>query len=85
MHTYNPGTRTTTSVNRIEEITCSILDVEPDFEYSGGDGGWTRGVLRMRLLLQKISEAGWQPKYTMDEAMEKTANELVSEIYGARL
>lgn len=35
MYTYNIGTRTTTSVDRIGEIVADVLDVDPEFEYTG--------------------------------------------------
>ena len=44
---YNLGTRTTTSVDRIAAIVADEMDLDPEYEYTGGDRGWTdetRGV-----------------------------------------
>ena len=39
VHTFNLGTKTTTSVDEIAEIVSEALDVDPTFEYTGGDQG----------------------------------------------
>ena len=42
--TFNLDTRTTTSVNRIADIVSDELGLKPDYEYTGGDRGWTGDV-----------------------------------------
>jgi len=80
MHTYNLGTRTTTSVDRIAEIVCDVLDIDPVFEYTGGDRGWVGDVPRMRLSIEKLSGLGWNPCLESDRAVRKTAEELAAEL-----
>jgi len=83
LHTFNLGTQTTTSVNAIADIVCDVLDLNPEYEYTGGERGWTGDVPRMRLSIKRIAELDWQPKYTSDEAVEKAAKELLRELDGA--
>ena len=80
MYTYNIGTRTTTSVDRIGEIVADVLDVDPEFEYTGGDRGWTGDVPRMRLSIEKLSGLGWTPEYESSRAVRRAAQELAEEI-----
>ncbi len=80
MHTFNLGTRTTTSVDRIAKIVADVLGVNPEFEYTGGDRGWTGDVPRMRLLIEKLSGLGWQPNLQSTDAVRKATEELATEI-----
>jgi len=80
MHTYNLGTRTTTSVDRIAEIVCDVLDIDPEFEYTGGDRGWVGDVPRMRLSIEKLSGLGWNPCLESDGAVRKAAEQLAAEL-----
>jgi len=80
VHTYNLGTKTTTSVDDIAEIVCDVLDVDPRVEYTGGDRGWTGDVPRMRLSTQRLDALGWEPKYESHEAVRVTAEQLAAEL-----
>ena len=80
MHTYNIGTRTTTSVDRIAEIVAEELGMDPSFEYTGGDRGWTGDVPRMRLSIEKLSGLGWRPDYESSAAVRRAARELAAEM-----
>ncbi|OLZ39956.1 UDP-glucose 4-epimerase [Natrinema saccharevitans] len=80
MNTYNLGTRTTTSVDRIAAIVADELDLDPAFEYTGGDRGWTGDVPKMRLSIEKLSALGWEPRLSSDEAVRRATREIVSEL-----
>ncbi|WP_247002583.1 NAD-dependent epimerase/dehydratase family protein [Halosolutus gelatinilyticus] len=80
MNTYNLGTRTTTSVDRIAAIVADELDLDPDFEYTGGDRGWTGDVPKMRLSIEKLSALGWEPAMSSDEAVRRATRELIAEL-----
>ncbi|THE65437.1 NAD-dependent epimerase/dehydratase family protein [Salinadaptatus halalkaliphilus] len=80
MHTYNLGTRTTTSVNRIADIVCDVLGVDPQYTYTGGDRGWTGDVPRMRLSIEKLSALGWEPRMESDDAIRAAAETLANEL-----
>lgn len=75
---YNLGVEGETSVTRIADILCremGLLDVE--YQYTGGEGGWKGDVPRFRYCLDKIHAAGWRAKYTSDEAVTKTVQEVL--------
>ena len=80
MYTYNIGTRTTTSVDRIAEIVADVLGVDPEFEYTGGDRGWTGDVPRMRLSIEKLAGLGWTPEHESPAAVRRAAQELAEEM-----
>jgi UDP-glucose 4-epimerase len=80
MNVYNLGTRTTTSVNAIADIIADEMELEPDYEYTGGDRGWTGDVPRMRLSVEKLAALGWEPKQSSDEAVRQAARELLAEL-----
>jgi len=80
MNTYNLGTRTTTSVDRIATIVAEELDVDPEREYTGGERGWTGDVPKMRLSIEKLSALGWEPQLSSDEAVRRSTRELIDEL-----
>ncbi|VTT85132.1 UDP-glucose 4-epimerase [Halorubrum sp. DM2] len=77
---YNLGTRTTTSVTRIADIVSEELGVDPEYSYTGGDRGWTGDVPKMRLSIEKLSALGWEPSVESDEAVRRSARELIAEL-----
>ena len=80
VNTFNLGTRTTTSVDRIATIVAEEMDVDPERSYTGGDRGWTGDVPKMRLSIEKLSALGWEPTYASDEAIRTTTRELLTEL-----
>ncbi|PSQ16922.1 UDP-glucose 4-epimerase [Halobacteriales archaeon QS_8_69_26] len=83
-NTYNLGTRTTTSVDRIAEVVADELGVDPDHEYTGGDRGWVGDVPKMRLSIEKLSALGWEPSLSSEQAVRRAARELAEEIKAER-
>jgi UDP-glucose 4-epimerase len=79
-NTYNLGTRTTTSVNAIADVVSDELGLDPTYEYTGGDRGWTGDVPKMRLSIEKLSALGWEPPASSDEAVRRAARELAAEL-----
>ncbi|MCU4971808.1 NAD-dependent epimerase/dehydratase family protein [Halobacteria archaeon AArc-m2/3/4] len=77
MHTYNLGTRTTTSVDRIADIVSDEMGLDPDYEHTGGDRGWTGDVPKMRLSIEKLAALGWEPSLSSDESVRRAAADLV--------
>ena len=82
LNTYNLGTRTTTSVTRIADIVGEELGVDPEYDYTGGDRGWTGDVPRMRLSIEKLAALGWEPSVESDAAVRRAARQLAGEIVG---
>ncbi|MFC6765059.1 NAD-dependent epimerase/dehydratase family protein [Natrinema soli] len=80
MNTYNLGTRTTTSVDRIAAIVAEELGADPDREYTGGERGWTGDVPKMRLSIEKLSALGWEPRLSSDEAVRRSTREIINEL-----
>jgi len=76
---YNLGTRTTTSVTTIADIVSDEMDLDPDYEYTGGDRGWTGDVPRMRLSIEKLSALGWRPDLSSDDAVRRATRELLAD------
>ena len=81
MNTYNLGTRTTTSVTRIADVVSDVLGLDPEYEYTGGDRGWTGDVPRMRLSIEKLSALGFRPELSSDAAIRRSAEELAAELH----
>ena len=79
MNIYNLGTRTTTSVKRIADIVSDELNCDPEYQYTGGDRGWTGDVPKMLLSIEKASALGWSPSLTSDQAVRTAARELIEE------
>ena len=80
VHTFNLGTKTTTSVDEIAAIVSEVLAVDPTFEYTGGDRGWTGDVPKMRLSTEKLAALGWEPTYESSPAVRVAAEELAQEL-----
>ncbi|SEK59338.1 NAD-dependent epimerase/dehydratase family protein [Haloferax larsenii] len=81
---YNLGTRTTTSVTTIANIVADVMGLDPDYEYTGGDRGWTGDVPKMRLSIEKLSALGWEPTASSDDAVRRAAEELYAELQAER-
>ena len=80
VYTFNLGTKTTTSVDEIAEIVSGVIGVDPTFEYTGGDRGWTGDVPKMRLSVQKLAALGWEPNHESTAAVRMAAEELEQEL-----
>jgi UDP-glucose 4-epimerase len=80
LNVFNLGTRTTTSVTTIADIIADELGVDPDYAYTGGDRGWTGDVPKMRLSIERLADLGWEPSIESDEAVRRSARELIDEI-----
>ncbi|MFP4626089.1 MAG: NAD-dependent epimerase/dehydratase family protein [Natronomonas sp.] len=79
VNTYNLGTRTTTSVRRIADIVADEMDLDPTYEFTGGERGWVGDVPRMRLDVEKLADAGWEPSISSDEAVRRATRALLAE------
>jgi len=80
LNVYNLGTETTTSVTDIADIVSDELGVDPEYAYTGGDRGWTGDVPKMRLSIERLAGLGWEPSIESDEAVRRSARELIDEI-----
>jgi UDP-glucose 4-epimerase len=80
LNVYNLGTRTTTSVDTIAGIVSEEMGLDPDYEYTGGERGWTGDVPRMRLSVEKLAALGWEPAQSSDDAVRQATRELLAEL-----
>ena len=80
LNTYNLGSRTTTSVNRIADIVSEEMGLDPAYSYTGGDRGWTGDVPKMRLSVEKLAALGWEPPASSDDAVRRATRELLDEL-----
>ncbi|MFC7133956.1 MULTISPECIES: NAD-dependent epimerase/dehydratase family protein [Salinibaculum] len=80
LNTYNLGTRTTTSVDRIADIVADEMGLSPEYEHTGGDRGWTGDVPRMRLSIEKLAALGWEPAQSSDDAVRQSVRDLLDEL-----
>jgi UDP-glucose 4-epimerase len=80
LNTYNLGTRTTTSVDTIADIVADEMGLDPAYEHTGGDRGWTGDVPRMRLSVEKLAALGWEPAQSSDDAVRQSVRELLDEL-----
>jgi UDP-glucose 4-epimerase len=76
---FNLGTRTTTSVVRIADVVSDVMDLDPTYEFTGGDRGWTGDVPKMRLSIEKLRTLGWEPETSSDEAVRDAARALLAQ------
>jgi UDP-glucose 4-epimerase len=80
LNTYNLGSRTTTSVTRIADIVSEAMGLDPVYEYTGGERGWTGDVPKMRLSVEKLAALGWEPPESSEDAVRRAAEQLVAEL-----
>jgi len=75
---YNVGVETQTSVTEIADIVCEKMKRKGiPYEYTGGRSGWKGDVPKFQYKLDKIHKAGWYAKYTSEEAVKKTIDEVL--------
>ena len=78
VHIFNIGTTDMTSVTRIAELVCDAMHVSPAFTFTGGKRGWIGDVPIMLLDASKLSNLGWEQKYTSEEAVKKAIQDSLS-------
>lgn len=77
VHIFNIGTEEKTSVKRIAELVCDEMHVTPKFKFTGGKRGWIGDVPVMLLDVSKLNDLGWEERYTSEEAVKKTIQDLL--------
>ena len=77
MEIYNIGVETATSVTKIADIVCDVLEYKNvKYNYTGGNVGWKGDVPKFQYDLSKIHKKGWIAKYTSDEAVRETVKSI---------
>lgn len=73
---YNVGTPAAISIRSVARIVADVLDCDPEYEYTGGDRGWTGDVPRMELDVSRLQALGWSPTYGCEAAVRRAATQL---------
>jgi UDP-glucose 4-epimerase len=80
---YNIGSEDQINVREIADVVCDKMDFRNvKYFFSGGvDGGrgWKGDVKVMLLSIEKIKTLGWIPAFNSRQAVEKTAESLLSQ------
>jgi len=77
---YNLGSKTTTSVVDIADIVADVMGLDPAYEFTGGDRGWTGDVPKMRLDTSKLSALGHDVPEDSDAAVRRATEQLFDEL-----
>jgi UDP-glucose 4-epimerase len=80
LNTFNLGTRTTTAVTTIADVVSDEMGLDPTYEFTGGDRGWTGDVPKMRLSIEKLSALGWEPPRSSDDCVREATRQLAGEL-----
>jgi UDP-glucose 4-epimerase len=75
---FNVGSEDQTDVKAIARIVSECLGVRPEFRFTGGERGWRGDVPNMMLDISRLKKLGWRPKHSSEEAVKKTAREIVT-------
>ncbi|NQT31278.1 MAG: NAD-dependent epimerase/dehydratase family protein [Deltaproteobacteria bacterium] len=79
LNVFNLGPASSTSVVRIAEVIVAAMGLKGvAFSYAGGDRGWAGDVPQVRFDVSSMNRLGWKPKYSSDQAVERTVRELLS-------
>lgn len=68
---FNIGSEEQITVNQIAEVISEEMDLNPDFEYTGGRRGWKGDVPEMLLDISKIKSFGWNPQFSTEEGIRR--------------
>lgn len=77
---FNIGSEDSIDVDGIADIVADELDLDPEYEYTGGEKGWDGDVPEMRLSIEKLKNTGWQPESDSASSVRKTVRELLDQI-----
>jgi len=78
---FNVAPEDAVTVTEIAEmaVECMGLPAHPEFEYTGGRGGWRGDVPVVRLDTSRIRALGWIPKRNSREAVRQSLVELMAD------
>jgi UDP-glucose 4-epimerase len=76
---FNIGSEDSIDVDGIAEIIADEMDLNPEYEYTGGEKGWDGDVPEMRLSIKKLKKTGWKPEHDSNSSVRKTVREIVDQ------
>jgi UDP-glucose 4-epimerase len=84
VNTFNLGTRDRTSVRQIAEKVVAAHGGRARIDYTGGERGWVGDVPVQLLAIERMKRLGWEPRYSSDQAIDRTISEIQAARAGAR-
>lgn len=76
----NIGTDSTTTVNKIADIVSEVMGLDPKYDYTGGEKGWTGDVPKIKMDVSRMKSLGYEPSMSSDEAVKQATEQLLDEI-----
>ena len=77
---YNLGAEDQITVRRIVEVLLEETGLEDvEIKYTGGESGWAGDVPKFLLSTKKMTDLGWAPKHSSEEAVREAAKIVVRE------
>lgn len=76
---FNIGSEDSIDVDGIAEIVADEMDLNPEYEYTGGEKGWDGDVPEMRLSIEKLKKTGWKPEHDSKTSVRKTVREILDQ------
>ena len=77
---YNLGAEDQITVRRIVEVLLEETGLEKvEIKYTGGESGWAGDVPKFLLSTEKMSDLGWAPERSSEEAIREAAKIVVRE------
>jgi UDP-glucose 4-epimerase len=75
---FNIAPNTSTSVTKIAETVTAEMGLKNvKFEFTGGRQGWRGDVPQVRLDASRMTNLGWRPVLTSDEAVRRAVKEML--------
>lgn len=72
VNVLNLGSPSSTSVTAIASMVVEAMNLSGvKFSYTGGSRGWKGDVPQVRFDVARMSQLGWKPKYSSDEAVKQ--------------
>lgn len=68
------------SVRDIAEYVVSVFEPHATIEFGSSNIGWLGDVPKFRYVTEKLTDLGWYPRLNSEEAMQKAAVEIVSQL-----
>lgn len=78
--TFNIGNRDTITVASIAEIIRDRCCAQKDIVFTGGQRAWKGDVPNFKFQTNKLFNTGWSPRYSSQEAVEKTIDFLLGSL-----
>jgi UDP-glucose 4-epimerase len=76
---FNLGSHDRISVREIAEKVIAAHGGRARIEYTGGARGWDGDVPQQLLAIDRILKLGWHPRWSSDEAIDRTIEEIAAE------